>query len=106
MELTPTQLANLQAISFTSSKARMEPLNVGQQLVAKVIAVNSNGEVTLNINNSILNAKTSLVLKEGQLLQIISIDGAACCICCFLDILQLCFKFFNSLYCSIKVLIL
>lgn len=71
MELTPTQLANLQAITLTSSKVRLDNLTVGQELLAKVIATNANGEVTLNINNAILNARTSVALTEGQLLQLI-----------------------------------
>ena len=71
MELSPTQLASLQALTITSSKVRLENLSVGQELLAKVVAANSNGEVTLAINNALLNAKTNLPLSEGQLLQLL-----------------------------------
>lgn len=72
MELTPAQLANnTQAITLSSSKVRLESLAVGQEVVAKVISTSPNGDVTLAINNAIVNAKTALALTEGQLLQLL-----------------------------------
>ena len=72
MELTPTQLANLQAITISNnSKASTDELSVGQQILAKVIASDVSGNVTLNINNVILNAKSAIALQQGQLLQLL-----------------------------------
>jgi len=72
MELTPAQLAALQTLTVSSGKMRTDNLSVGQQLLAKVIALNStSGEVTLNINNALLNAKTTLPLKIDQTLQLL-----------------------------------
>jgi len=71
MELSPTQLANLQAITLTSSKVRLDNLSVGQQLLAKVISTSTTGDVTLSINNAILNAKAAVALTEGQLLKLV-----------------------------------
>jgi len=72
MELTPTQLAALQTLTVSSGKMRADNLSVGQQLLAKVIALNSaSGEVTLNINNTLLNAKTTLPLQTNQILQLL-----------------------------------
>ncbi len=71
MELTSTQSTNPPAITLTSSKVRVDNLAVGQQVTAKVIAVNRNGEIILSINNAILNAKSAIEVKEGQLLQLL-----------------------------------
>ena len=72
MELTPTQLAALQTLTVSSGKIRVDNLSVGQQLLAKVISLNAtSGEVTLNINNTLLNAKTTLPLKADQILQLL-----------------------------------
>ncbi len=72
MELTPTQIAALQTLTVSSGKMPANNLSVGQQLLAKVISLNSaSGEVTLNINNTLLNAKTTLPLKTDQILQLL-----------------------------------
>ncbi|MDH5547095.1 MAG: flagellar hook-length control protein FliK [Gammaproteobacteria bacterium] len=72
MEISNTQLQALQqAISLTSSRLRTEGLSVGQQLQARVVAVNPDGQITLHINNTILNARSQLPLSQGQLLQLV-----------------------------------
>jgi len=72
MELTPAQITALQTLTLNSNKVNRETLSVGQQLLAKVIASNSStGEVTLSINNALLNAKSSIPLSAGQSLQLI-----------------------------------
>jgi len=72
MELTPTQIAALQNLTVSSGKVNTESLSVGQQLLAKVVSMNSStGEVTLNINNALLNAKSNIPLTAGQTIQLI-----------------------------------
>lgn len=72
MELSPTQIAALQNITVSSGKVNTESLSVGQQLLAKVVSMNSaTGEVTLNINNALLNAKSNIPLTAGQTIQLI-----------------------------------
>ena len=72
MELTPTQIRALQNLTVSSSKASTDSLSVGQQLTAKVVATNNaTGEVTLNINNTLLNTKSNIPLTVGQTLQLI-----------------------------------
>jgi len=72
MELTPTQIAALQNVTVSAGKVNTESLSVGQQLLAKVISMNSTtGEVTLNINNALLNAKSNIPLTAGQTIQLI-----------------------------------
>ena len=72
MELTPTQISALQNLTVSSGKVSTESLSVGQQLLAKVIAANNaTGEVTLSINNALLNTKSSIPLTPGQTLQLL-----------------------------------
>ena len=72
MELTPTQISALQNLTVSSGKVSTESLSVGQQLLAKVIAANNaTGEVSLSINNVLLNTKSSIPLTPGQTLQLI-----------------------------------
>jgi len=71
MELTPAQLQALQTLTVSSAKARPENLPVGQQILAKVIAMNNaSGEATLSLNNTLLNVKTQLSLQINQTLQL------------------------------------
>ena len=72
MELTPTQISALQNLTVSSAKVNTESLSVGQQILAKVISVNNaTGEVSLNINNTLLNTKSSIPLTPGQTLQLL-----------------------------------
>ena len=72
MELTPAQLVALQTLTVAANKLPTDRLSVGQQLLATIIATDAkSGEVVLNINNAILNAKTSLPLKVNQTLPLL-----------------------------------
>lgn len=67
----PTLNALQQMISLNSTKLKSDGLTVGQQILAKVVSANSQGSATLHINNTILNARTTLPLTQGQTLQLI-----------------------------------
>lgn len=68
----PTLSAIQQAISLSSStKLKTEGLTVGQQILARVVSAQSQGNVTLHINNTILTARSNLPLTQGQTLQLI-----------------------------------
>ena len=72
MELTPTQISALRNLSVSANKVSAESLSTGQQLTAKVVSMNNTtGEVTLNINNALLNTKSNIPLTPGQTLQLI-----------------------------------
>ena len=72
MELTPAQLATLQTFTIAANKLPTERLSIGQQLLATIIASDTkSGEIVLNINNTIINAKTSLPLRVNQTLQLL-----------------------------------
>lgn len=68
----PTLSAIQQAISLSSStNLKAEGLTVGQQILARVVSTQGQGNVTLHINNTILTARSNLPLTQGQTLQLI-----------------------------------
>ncbi|MDH5257747.1 MAG: flagellar hook-length control protein FliK [Gammaproteobacteria bacterium] len=71
MELTQAQLNSLQALTLSPGKIKSDNLAIGQQILAKIAAVNpETGEVTLKINDTLVTAKTILQLTAGQTLQL------------------------------------
>ncbi len=72
MEITsPPKISPQQAITLSEAQIKLESLKVGQQLLARVLAVQSNGNVSLQLNNAILNAQTNLPLTQGQTLSLL-----------------------------------
>jgi len=80
MEITPSpKTTPQQTILLNEAQLKFEGLKVGQQLLARVLAVQKNGNVSLQLSsqlnaqlgNIILNAKTNLPLTEGQTLSLL-----------------------------------
>lgn len=84
MEITPSpKTTPQQTILLNEAQLKLEGLKVGQQLLARVLAVQKNGEVSLQLSsrlnsqlnsqlgNIILSAKTNLPLTEGQTLSLL-----------------------------------
>ncbi len=84
MEITPNpKTTPQQTILLNEAQLKLEGLKVGQQLLARVLAVQKNGEVSLQLTNqlhspfksqlgsAILSAKTNLPLTEGQTLSLL-----------------------------------
>jgi hypothetical protein len=60
-----------QQLTIAPGQLRTQNLALGQQLAATVTSSNPNGNVSLNINNAQVNARTNLALTEGQLLNLV-----------------------------------
>ncbi|MDH5300423.1 MAG: flagellar hook-length control protein FliK [Gammaproteobacteria bacterium] len=58
-------------ITVPTGQAAAQALSPGQQVTATVLTATANGQVSLNVNNSQIQASTDLVLTEGQLLNLI-----------------------------------
>ena len=76
MELTQAQLNSLQALTVSSGKIKTDNLAVGQQISAKIVAVDpKTGEVSLKLNDAVVAAKMAstkalLQLAAGQTVQL------------------------------------
>ena len=71
MELTQAQLNSIQSLTVSTGKIKADNLAVGQQIVAKVAAINSeSGEISLKINDTVVTLKARLPVNVGQTLQL------------------------------------